>query len=93
MKIVKLGTLAALGASLVIASGCYMHSAVQQHMGEAQRENIARMTKNPLAGQATVPAEGLDSRTAEQVMEKHHELQRKLPDQENKSRSIFDIDF
>ena len=93
MRTVKLGTLAAIGASLVISLGCYGNSAVQNHMGEAYRENIARMTENPLAGQATVPVEGIDPRTTEQVMEKYFELQRKAPKAEGEIESIIDIDF
>ena len=93
MRTVKLGTLAALGASFVISLGCYANSAVQNHMGEARNENIARMTENPLASQATAPVEGIDPRTTEQVIEKYYELQRKVRSEKDRNQSLINIEF
>ena len=93
MKTVKLGMLAALGVWFVISLGCNGYSAVGEHMGEAQSENAARMTSNPLAGQATVAVDGINPRTSEQVMEKYYELQRQIPDTKEETRSLIDIEF
>ena len=93
MRTVKLAILVVFGASLALSLGCNGRTAVSNHYGEAYRENVARMTENPLAGQATVSIEGLDPQTADEVMDKYHELQRKVPSEKEKSQSIIDIKF
>ena len=93
MRTLKLEILVAFGAWLVISLGCNGYSAVQGHRGVSYSENVARMTENLLAGKATVPVEGMDPHTTEQVMEKYYELQRQLPSAEDDYQSIIDIDF
>jgi hypothetical protein len=45
------------------------------HMGDALRENIARMTQNPYAGHENTETPVIDSKNAQVVLDRYYETQ------------------
>ena len=80
MSTVKMGILAGLVLGLVTLVGCESPypmgaSQVAQYMGDAHRENIARMTANPYAGHENTATPAIDGENAEVVLDVYYETQ------------------
>ncbi len=96
MSTVKMGILAGLVLGLATLVGCESPypmgaSQVAQYMGDAHRENIARMTENPYAGHENTAAPTVDSETAEVVLDRYYQSQAN-PDSQRELPSIIQID-
>lgn len=73
----------ALAAALALGVGCV--GPVEEHWGDAYRENKAAMIQNPDAGSPD-PVEGLDPVTGQLVVERYKQEQKKSPE---KKRELF----
>jgi hypothetical protein len=96
MSTVKMGILAGLVLGLATLVGCETPwplppSQVGMYMGDAHRENIARMTENPYAGHENTEAPTVDSETAEVVLDKYYKTQ-ETQDTQRDVPSIIQID-
>jgi type IV pilus biogenesis protein CpaD/CtpE len=91
-----MGILAGIVLGLATLVGCESPwpmgaSRVDQYMGDAHRDNIARMTENPYASHENTAAPTVDSETAEVVLDRYYESQ-KSPDKARDLPSIIQID-
>ena len=96
MSTVKIGILAVLVLGLVTLAGCETPwpmgpSRVSQYMGDANRENIARMTENPYAGHENTAIPTIDAENAAVVLDRYYESQAK-GDESRDVPSIIQID-
>jgi hypothetical protein len=67
-----------LGLLAALVMGCNSYpevSQVDEHWGNAKRENAERMVVNPRAAETTEPATGTDGVTAEAIMENYRKGQ------------------
>jgi hypothetical protein len=55
--------------------GCQT-SAVDEHFGEAYREDVARMVADPAASRELATVEGMEGTTAPDVVKNYHENQK-----------------
>ncbi len=81
MRMLQLGVLAAAVAGMATLIGCESltpmgPSLVDQHMGEALEENVARQTENPNAAHENVESTQIDPDTSAAVMDRYYEKQR-----------------
>ncbi len=96
MRTVKMAMLAGLVLGLATLVCCESPwpmgaSQVAQYMGDAHRENIARMTENPYAAHENTATPTIDSETAEVVLDRYYESQAS-PDTTRNLPSIIQID-
>jgi hypothetical protein len=96
MSTVKIGILAALMFGMATLVGCESPwpmgpSLVAQYMGDAHRENTARMTENPYAGHENTEAPTVDAENAEVVLDRYYSSQAKDQTQRDMP-SIIQID-
>ncbi len=80
MRTAKIGILAGLVLGMATLVGCETPwplppSQVDQYMGDAHRENIARMTENPYAAHENTATPAVDPETAEIVLDGYYESQ------------------
>ncbi len=80
MRLVKLGILAGVVLGIATLVGCETpwplpSSQVGLYMGDAHRENIARMTANPYAGHENTAVPAIDGENAEVVLDRYYETQ------------------
>jgi hypothetical protein len=86
MRTIQLGILAAAVVGMATLVGCESlspmgPSLVDQHMGEALRENIAQQTENPNAADDNTETPRIDPDTAAIVMDRYYEKQNEASDQ------------
>jgi hypothetical protein len=62
-------------AAMGLLVGCHT-SAVDRHLGEAYREDVARMVADPVASKEIAAVEGLEGTTTEGVIKSYHENQK-----------------
>ena len=96
MRTVKMGILAGLVLGMVTLVGCETPwplppSQVDQYMGDAHRENIARMTENPYAAHENTATPAVDPETAEVVLDVYYKSQAS-PQTSRDVPSIIQID-
>jgi len=80
MRLVKLGILAGVVLGIATLVGCETPwplppSQVGLYMGDAHRENVARMTANPYAGHENTTVPAIDGENAEVVLDRYYEKQ------------------
>ena len=80
MRSVKMGILAGLVLGMATLVGCETPwpmgpSQLGLYMGDAHRENIARMTENPYAAHENTATPMVDSETAEVVLDGYYKKQ------------------
>ncbi len=80
MRTLRIGILAMFVLGMAALVGCETPypmgpSQVDQYMGAAHRENIARMTENPYAGHENTATPAVDPETAEIVLDGYYESQ------------------
>ena len=96
MRTAKIGILAGLVLGMASLVGCETPwplppSQVGMYLGDAHRENIARMTENPYAAHENTATPTIDSETAEVVLDRYYESQAS-PDTGRDLPSIIQID-
>jgi len=96
MRTLQLGILAAAVAGMATLIGCESltpmgPSLVDQHMGEAVRENIARQTQNPNAAHENTATPKIDPDTAAVVMDRYFEKQSQ-PSTPQQAPTVFQIE-
>jgi hypothetical protein len=80
MRAVKIGILAGIVLGMATLVGCETpwpmgRSQLDQYMGDAHRENVARMTANPYAGHENTAGPAIDGENAEVVLDRYYETQ------------------
>ena len=90
---------AGVAALALLCAGCGLRgsaSAVEQRMGEAHREAIARQTEHPERSERTTPVEGLGATTVVDVLENYHANQKTEAQERRQDRQrdngLSDID-
>jgi hypothetical protein len=96
MRTLRIGILAMLALGMAASVGCETPypmgpSQVDEYMGAAHRENIARMTENPYAGHENTEPPTIDSENAEIVLDGYYESQA-TPSTTRDVPSIIQID-
>ena len=92
MSTVKIGTLAVLVLGMATLVGCETPwptgpSRLSEYMGDAYRENVARMTENPYAGHENTTLPVMDAENAAVLIDRYYEAQSK----ENTTRDVPSI--